>query len=83
MKKIVLCALSAFLILSFVSCGGDPTNENDNPEAPVITTQPDDFDSATILETIEGARKLALESGAEDLAADKLEAIDNFTKISS
>lgn len=78
MKKLVLCALSAFLILSFVSCGGDPTNENDNPEAPVITTQPDDFDSATILETIEGARKLALESGAEDLAADKLEAIDKL-----
>lgn len=78
MKKFVLCALSAFLILSFVSCGGDPTNEDDNTDAPVITTKPEEFDNATILETIESARNLALESGAEDKAADKLEAIDKL-----
>lgn len=73
MKKFVLCALSAFLILSFVSCGSDPTNDDDNTEAPVVT-----LDNATILETVENARKLALESGAEENAADKLEAIDKL-----
>ncbi len=77
MKKFVLCALSAFLILSFVSCGSDPTNADDNPDAPAITT-PEDIDNATILEAVESARKLALESGAEDKAADKLEAIDKL-----
>lgn len=77
MKKFVLCALSAFLILSFVSCGSDPTNDDDNTDAPVVTI-PEDFDNATILETVESARKLALESGAQDKAADKLEAIDKL-----
>lgn len=78
MRKIVLFALSAFLILSFVSCKSKPENDNDTTDAPVITTNPEEFDNAIILEAVESARKLALESGADEVAADKLQAIDKL-----
>lgn len=79
MKKIVLCALSIFVLWSFVSCGSDPTNDDENLDAPTVVTKPDEkIDNAAVLETVESARQLALESGAEDKAADKLANIDKL-----
>ena len=40
MKKIVVTAFSAFLILSFISCGSKPApEETKEPEAPVVTEE--------------------------------------------
>lgn len=79
MKKIVLSALSIFVLLSFVSCGSDPKNDDDNLDAPAVIEKPvEEMDNAAILQTVESARKLALESGAEEKAADKLADIDEL-----
>lgn len=76
MKKIVVSALSILLILSFVSCGSTPEDENENPSAPI--TNVDELDNAAVLEALSNARKLAIESGAETSEADKLAAIDKL-----
>lgn len=79
MKKIVLCALSIFVLMSFVSCGSDPTNDDDQLDPPVVVTKPvEKIDNTAVLETVKSARQLALESGAEEKAADKLANIDKL-----
>ena len=89
MKKIVITAFSAFLILSFISCGSKPApEETKEPEAPVVTEEEvvvekveeiiETVDNTLALQSIDGARNLAVESGAEDAAADLLKSVDDL-----
>ena len=89
MKKIVITAFSAFLILSFISCGSKPApEETKEPEAPVVTEEEvvvekveeiiETVDNTLALQSIDGARNLAVESGAEDSAADLLKSVDDL-----
>ena len=88
MKKIVVTAFSAFLILSFISCGSKPApEETKEPEAPVVTEEVvveeveetvEHVDNSLVLQNVDDARNLAVESGAEESAADLLKSVDDL-----
>ena len=88
MKKIVVTAFSAFLILSFISCGSKPApEETKEPEAPVVTEEVvveeveetvEPVDNSLVLQNVDDARNLAVESGAEESAADLLKSVDDL-----
>jgi len=78
MKKLIFYALSVFLILSLISCGSKPTDEEaPTPEAPAIEETIEET-TETIEETVssaqndlalssmDSARKEAIDSGAEE-----------------
>ena len=70
MKKIVVTAFSAFLILSFISCGSKPApEETKEPEAPVVTEEVvveeveetvEPVDNSLVLQNVDDARNLAV-----------------------
>lgn len=92
MKKIATAILSAFLILSFVSCGSKPKPEEPTTtEAPTTENTVDDTsaqttddvvetitatDNTVALKAVENTRKRALECGADDYCPEYLEPID-------
>lgn len=71
-----LSALSVMLMLSLVSCGPKDDDSNEKPTAPVAVVE--NTTNETVLEGISKARQLALDSGAETKAPDKLEQIDGL-----
>jgi len=92
MKKVVISLLTAISVLFFISCGSKPAAEETKPEAPVVEATTDNPESTVtdveapsdlsgvdaIIAEINDARNLAIEAGAEDLAPEQLQALDDL-----
>ena len=89
MKKVCIILLSIFTLLFFISCGSKPAAEEQKPVAPDITEAVEDLaedaaDSslaeaaklAQLMEQVNGARKAAIEAGADRNCPDQMNKLD-------
>ncbi|MBR5944267.1 MAG: hypothetical protein IKZ94_04900 [Lachnospiraceae bacterium] len=89
MKNVCIILLSIFTLLFFISCGSKPAAEEQKPVAPDITEAVEDLaedaaDSslaeaaklAQLMEQVNGARKAAIEAGADRNCPDQMNKLD-------